>query len=112
MTIASFAGFGFGSALALADRLGLLNALAFANVPGLANDIPLTGGFSLACGLALTAMFGFFYILAMVNLPGLAGTLIFADKPGLGVITTAIIIRTHNRRCHIAATKLIGRHAC
>ena len=109
MTIASFAGFCFVSALS--DRLGLLNALTFANVPSLANDLSLTGGFSLTSGLALTAMFGFFYILAMVNLPGLADTLIFADKPGLGVITTAIIIRTHNRRCHIAATKLIGRHA-
>lgn len=88
MTIASFAGFAF------------------------ANDLPLTGEFSLASGLALTDMPGFFYILAMVNVPGLADTLIFADKPGLVVITVANIVRTHNRRCHIAATKLIGRHAC
>ena len=74
--VASFAGFGFArNLLALADRLGL------------ANELPLTGWFSLSVGLALTDMLGVFNIPAIVYVSALADTLTFADKLGLVVIT-------------------------
>lgn len=128
MMIASFAGLGFAGNLALANRLGLSNGLAFATLAcwfslasglaftnrfGLANNLPLTTRFSLGGGFTLTDILGLFNILVTIYVRGcFADVITFADKLGLIVVTIAIIVRTDMRRCQIAATKLIGRYAC
>ena len=111
MAIASFARLGFvGGTLALACRCGFVNA--FANRSGLANDLPLTGSFSLVSGFALTDRPGFFNIFAIVYVSGLANTRTFAEMLWLVVMIIVTIARTYICRCPIAAIKLIGRRTC